>query len=99
LIVGILMVSRDWPSTKAMPLGFVVALIIAGVFWDMPSKWMISATIAGAINALDILFIVFGALLILGTLRKSGAIDGISNSMAQVSTDRRVQVILIGFLM
>ncbi|MDD4570334.1 MAG: L-lactate permease, partial [Tepidanaerobacteraceae bacterium] len=52
-----------------------------------------------AINALDILLIVYGALLILGTLKKSGGIDGISNSMAHVSTDRRVQVILIGFLM
>lgn len=99
LIVGILMVARNWPSTKAMPVGFVVALIIAGILWEMPAKWMLSATIAGVINALDILLIVFGALLILGTMRKSGGVDGISNSMAYVSTDRRVQVILIGFLM
>ena len=99
LVVGILMVAKDWPSTKAMPVGFVLALIIAGVFWDMPVKWMASATISGAINTLDILFIVFGALLILATLRKSGGVDGISNSMAYVSTDRRVQVIIIGFLM
>lgn len=99
LIVGILMVARNWPSTKAMPVGFVAALIIAGIFWNMPAKWMLSATIAGAINTLDILLIVFGALLILGTMRKSGGVDGISNSMAYVSTDRRVQVILIGFLM
>lgn len=99
LVVGILMVVKDWPSTKAMPVGFVIALIIAGIFWQMPAKWMVSATIAGAINALDILLIVFGALLILGTLRKSGGINGISSSMAYVSTDRRVQVILIGFLM
>lgn len=93
------MVARNWPSTKAMPVGFVAALIIAGIFWNMPAKWMLSATIAGAINTLDILLIVFGALLILGTMRKSGGVDGISNSMAYVSTDRRVQVILIGFLM
>lgn len=99
LIVGILMVVKDWPSTKAMPVGFLVSLVIAGIFWKMPIKWMVAATISGAVNTLDILFIVYGALLILGTLRKSGGIDGISNSMAYVSTDRRVQVILIGFLM
>ena len=98
-IVGFLMVSKDWPSTRAMPVGFIVALIIAGAFWKMPVKWMVASTICGAINALDILLIVYGALLILGTLRKSGGIDGISNSMAYVSTDRRVQLILIGFLM
>lgn len=99
LIVGILMVVKDWPSTKAMPVGFLVSLVIAGIFWKMPIKWMVAATISGAVNTFDILFIVYGALLILGTLRKSGGIDGISNSMAYVSTDRRVQVILIGFLM
>ncbi len=99
LIVGILMVGMNWPSTKAMPVGFGAGLIVAGFFWKMPAIWMVSATIAGAINALDILLIVFGALLILATLRKSGGIDGISNSMAYVTTDRRVQVILIGFLM
>lgn len=99
LVVGLLMIRYNWPSTKAMPVGYVIALIIAGVFWKMPVRWMASATICGAINALDILLIIYGALLILGTLRKSGGIDGISNSMAYVSTDRRVQLILIGWLM
>jgi lactate permease len=99
LIVGILMVGLDWPSTKAMPVGFATALAIAGFFWKMPGQWMAAATISGAINTIDILLIVYGALLILGILRKSGGIDGIANSMAYVSTDRRVQVILIGFLM
>jgi len=99
LIVGVLMAARDWPATKAMPVGYVLALIIAGTLWNMPPKWMVSATIAGAINALDILFIVFGALLILGTLTASGGIDGISHSLAHVSKDRRIQALLIGFLM
>lgn len=99
LIVGILMVAFDWPSTKAMPVGFVAALVIAAFFWDMPIKWILAATIAGGIDSIDILFIVFGALVILVTMKKSGGIDGISHSMAYVSTDRRVQLVLIGFLM
>ena len=99
LIVGILMIAYNWPSTKAMPLGFVVSLIFAAVFWKMPFQWISAATISGAINTIDILLIVFGALLILQIMRKSGGVDGIANSMAHVSTDRRVQVILIGFLM
>ena len=99
LIVGILMIAYNWPSTKAMPLGFVVSLILAAIFWKMPFQWISAATISGAINTIDILLIVYGALLILQIMRKSGGVDGIANSMANVSTDRRVQVILIGFLM
>jgi lactate permease len=99
LIVGVLMIAYNWPSTKAMPLGFVVSLILAAIFWKMPFQWISAATISGAINTIDILLIVFGALLILQIMKKSGGVDGIANSMAHVSTDRRVQVILIGFLM
>ncbi|MCY6484602.1 L-lactate permease [Clostridium aestuarii] len=99
LIVGILMIAKEWPSTKAMPVGFISTLIVAAVFWKMPGKWIAAATICGAINTIDILLIIYGALLILGTIRKSGGVDGISHSMATVSTDRRVQVIVIGFLM
>lgn len=99
LIVGILMIALNWPSTKAMPVGFIASLIIAALFWKMPFKWISAATISGAINTIDILLIVYGALLILQIMRKSGGVDGIANSMANVSTDRRVQVIIIGFLM
>lgn len=99
LIVGVLMLGFNWPSTKAMLVGFVLAGGIASVFWEMPAKWIAAATISGAINTIDILLIVYGALLILRIMRKSGGIDGIAQSMAVVSTDRRVQVIVIGFLM
>lgn len=99
IFVGALMLGFNWPSTKAMLVGFVLAGVIAFIFWEMPAKWIAAATISGAINTVDILLIVYGALLILQIMRKSGGIDGIAQSMAVVSTDRRVQVIVIGFLM
>lgn len=99
LLVGIMMVKFDLPSTKAMPVGFVLATIIAAVFWEMPLEWVAASTIAGAVNTIDILLIVYGALLILRMMKISGGVKGIANSLAVVSTDRRVQVILIGFLM
>jgi lactate permease len=99
LAVGILMIKFDLPSTKAMPVGFALAAILAMIFWKMPAKWVGAVAITGAINTIDILFIVYGALLILEIMRKSGGVDGIAHSMASVSTDRRVQVIVIGFLM
>ena len=62
-------------------------------------KWILGAIAGGAINALDILLIVFGAILILQLMKNSGGIDGISNSMSAISQDRRVQVIIIAWLM
>ncbi|HAR64157.1 MAG: L-lactate permease [Candidatus Margulisiibacteriota bacterium] len=99
VIVGVLMVAFDWPSRRAMPIGWLAASIIALTAWKMPVRWLAAASIAGAINALDILIIVFGALLLLQLLKKSGGIHGISQSMASISTDRRVQVIIIAWLL
>lgn len=99
IVVGIMMVKFDMPSTKAMPVGFVLAAIIAIIFWKMPLDWVTASIIAGAVNTIDILLIVYGALLILRMMKISGGVKGIANSLAVVSTDRRVQVILIGFLM
>ena len=99
IIVGLLMVVFTWPAKRAMPIGWVTAAIIAAIGWGMPVRWLAAATLGGFINAIDILIIVFGALLILQLLRKSGAIDSISQSMALISKDRRVQVIIVAWLM
>ncbi len=99
LIVGVLMIGFRWGASKAMPIGWLAAFAIAATTWHMPLKWLISATIGGAINAIDILIIVFGALLILQLMKKSGGINVISGSMTSVSEDRRVQVIIIAWLM
>ncbi|MFC1892635.1 L-lactate permease [Chloroflexota bacterium] len=99
IIVGLLMVVFSWPAKRAMPIGWIAAAIIAAIGWDMPVRWLAAATLGGFINAIDILIIVFGALLILQLLRKSGAINSISQSMASLSRDRRVQVIIIAWLM
>lgn len=99
IVIGILMIGFMMPSYKAMPLGWITAAGIAFVGWNMSIERISAATIAGFINAIDILIIVFGAILLLQLMKKSGGIQGISDSMAAVSTDRRVQVIIIAWLM
>ena len=99
VLVFILMVIYSWPATKAMPLGWIITILIASSLWKMSPNWILGAIIGGAINALDILLIVFGAILILQLMKNSGGIDGISNSMSSISKDRRVQVIIIAWLM
>ncbi|SDL41987.1 L-lactate permease [Halarsenatibacter silvermanii] len=99
IIVGVLMIGFMWPAMKAMPLGWIAAVIIGVIWWDMPLNWIMGASIGGVIDAFGILLIVFGALLILQLLKESGGVDSISYSMATVSTDRRVQALLLAFLM
>ncbi|WP_227356647.1 L-lactate permease [Haladaptatus salinisoli] len=96
--IAVLMVGFYWPATRTMPVAWIVA-IGAGVYWGMNTQWIVAASIVGFITAANILWIVFGAILLLYTLKETGAFDVISQGFASISEDRRVQVVLLVFLM
>ena len=99
LVVGVLMIGLTWPSSRAMPVGWLMAALLAVTAWDMPLRWLAAAGLVGLINTLDILLIVFGALFILQLMRRSGGVAGLGESMARLSPDPRVQVLLVAWLM
>ncbi len=99
LIVGVLLVGLLWPAARAMPVAWAAAAAVAFLAWDMPVEWIAAASIDGAMAAVEILWIVFGALVLLYTLMNSGAVDRINAGFASISDDRRVQVVLLGFFL
>jgi lactate permease len=98
LIVGLLLVGLRWPARYAMPVGFVVVAAIASLVWRMDAASIAASSVEGLIIAAGLLFIVFGALLLLETLTRSGAMATIRASFVSISPDRRVQAIIIGWL-
>ena len=52
----------------------------------------------GIVTAIGVLIIVFGAILILFTLEKSGGMETIQYGMQNISRDKRVQAIIIGYM-
>ena len=83
---------------KALPFSWAGCATIGYFIWDMKIKAIIAASILGVLKSLDILFIIFGALLLLNVLKKSKAIDVINNSFSSITLDRRIQVIIIAWL-
>ncbi len=98
LLALVLMAGFRWPSTKAMPLSFLVTAVIALFAWQLPAMRVAALTLAGFWDAFGILIIVFGALLIYYTLQASGAMETIQAGMQKISPDRRIQVIIIGYM-
>jgi lactate permease len=82
-----------------MPIAWISALLIGFFVWGMPVDWLAAASINGVMTALTILWIVFGALVLLYTLMEAGAFDRINQGFAAVSDDRRVQIVLLGFFL
>ncbi|SFL50535.1 lactate permease [Halogranum rubrum] len=97
--IAVLMVGLYWPATRAMPVAWLVAIVAGVVGWGMNAQWIVASTINGFITAANILYIVFGAILLLYTLKQTGAFDAINAGFASISEDRRVQVVLLVFLM
>jgi lactate permease len=97
--IAVLMVVLYQPATRTMPIAWALAAIAAFVGWNMSPTLIAAASIRGAMTATRILVIVFGAILLLYTLKQSGAFNVINAGFSQISDDRRVQVILLVFLM
>jgi lactate permease len=66
--------------------------------WQSPLPYILAANVKGMNSALEILLIVFGALVLLFTLKESGALNAINHGFRRISDDRRVQAILISWL-
>ena len=99
IITAVLLVGLLWPATRAMPIAWVAALLIGFFIWNNPPVWLAGASIVGVMTALTILWIVFGALVLLYTLMQAGAFDRINQGFAAVSEDRRVQIVLLAFFL
>ncbi|WP_027371518.1 L-lactate permease [Desulfovermiculus halophilus] len=98
LVALVLMVGFRWPATRAMPLAWLTAAILAAAVWQMDITLVLASTLQGFASAVTVLLIVFGALLILYTLSESGGMETINYGFHGISTDRRVQAIIIAFV-
>ena len=96
--VAVFLVVLRWPASRAMPLTYAVAVALALFVWQVPGLQVVAATINGLVIALTLLYIIFGAILLLNTLQESGAISTIRRGFTDISRDRRVQVIIVAWL-
>lgn len=87
-----------WPAKKAMPIAFAVTVVVAFFVWQVPVNQIAGASMQGVTTALEVLFIVFGAILMLNTLKEGGAIQTIRQGFTDISPDRRIQAIIICWL-
>lgn len=98
LVVAVFLVILRWPASRAMPLAYITAVGLALWVWQLPLNQVAAATVNGLIVALTLLYIIFGAILVLNTLQQSGAIKVIRQGFINISPDRRIQVIIIAWL-
>ncbi|HSR42563.1 MAG TPA: L-lactate permease, partial [Longimicrobiales bacterium] len=98
LLAGVLLVGFRVPARWAMPAVYVCAVLLAWGVWGMDPRHVGASSIQGLFVTFDILLIIFGALLLLKTLERSGAVRAIRAGFRTVSDDRRVQVVVVAWI-
>ena len=68
LVAAVLLVGMRWPAKRAMPIVYIIAALIALTAWGVTFTHIVASTIQGLFITFDILYIIFGAILLLKTL-------------------------------
>ncbi len=98
LISVVLMAVFNKSATTALPIAWLSAGLFGLVFWKMDIIRIAALSIYGLLSSLDVLTIIFGAILLMNTLKTSGAIEVIKSGFKSVSCDSRIQAIIIGWM-
>jgi lactate permease len=94
LLAGIRMAAQ-WASLITL----VIALVIAVLVYQMPLGLALNSTLLGICFGLfPIVWIVINAIFIYNVIVDTGLFNTIRDSLAGVSNDRRIQVVLIAFV-
>ena len=97
-VTALLLVGFRWPAARAMPLSYLSVVFVAIWYWQVDAAQVTAATLKGLVVTGSLLYIIFGAILLLNTLVQSGGLSVIRQGFTEISPDRRVQVIIVAWL-
>ena len=81
LFTIIFMAVFNWPAKRALPFSWLIACLVAGFVWKMDFLKISARTISGFLSALETLFIIFGAFLLMNVLKQSGDMAAINQRL------------------
>ena len=97
LLTLILMMIFNLPAKWCLLISWILAAVFAFFFWDIDIKALFAGSIFGMLNSGDVLIIILGAILLMNTLKASGATASINRGFMNICPDKRVQACIIGF--
>jgi lactate permease len=98
VVVAVLLGVWRAPAWRAASLSLLTAYLVAVFAYGMPVQLATAATVYGAAFGLfPIGWLVYSAILLFDVTVRAGCFDAIKESLRRVSSDRRIQVLLIAF--
>ncbi len=98
LVLALMLAYWRFAPWKSAIAGAASAFVLAWLVWGMPFSLTVAAATHGMAYGLwPICWIVFSAVLFYNLSVESGDFDVIRRSLARLTTDRRIQVLLVAF--
>ena len=97
ILTVILTVGFNMASKKVLLISWLSIVVIGLGYWGMDFQHVVSYTMLGFLSSFDVLFVIFGAILLMNTLNTARAMKRIEFMFNSISEDSRVQLVIIGF--
>lgn len=96
--VLILLVILRLPASYAMPVALAVTALLAFFVWQLDTTRIVAATLQGLVIAVTTLWIVYGAIGLMNTMKEGGGMNAIRAGFVNITPDARIQVLIVGWL-
>ena len=80
------------------PLAFILTLFLSIFLWKISPAYAGASSLKGLFIAVEVTLIIFGALFFLDVMKKKGIIESIEYHLGRLSSDKRVQAIILAFM-
>ena len=93
----VLMMVFNWPAKRSLMISWAMAVLFGFLFFDVELPALLAGSAFGMLSTADVLIIITGAILVMNTLKASGATAAINRGFMNICPDKRVQACIIGF--
>ena len=93
----ILMMVFNWPAKRCLMISWAMAFVIGVLGFNVDIGALAAGSAYGMLSAIEVIIIITGAILVMNTLKASGATAAINRGFMNICPDKRVQACIIGF--
>lgn len=93
----VLMMVFNWPAKRCLMISWIMAFVIGVVGFKVDIGALAAGSAYGMLSAIEVIIIITGAILVMNTLKASGATAAINRGFMNICPDKRVQACIIGF--
>jgi len=98
VVVLALMVGFRWGASRAGPVGWLVAGLVAAAFFGAGPSLLIYSQLKAVLLTLYVLYIIWMALVLYHVVNEAGAITVIGQGIARLTGDRAMQLLILAWV-